>query len=801
MAPLLLLAGMPACSKVMSPPPTPVIAALPEVRGSAGVAPPRINGNVGSTEANPAPQISMGQNEPITVQRTGESGGRGDITLDFADTDIREVVGQILGRILKVNYSIDPAVHGTVTLHTATPLSPDQLLPALQALLAQNGATLVRSGGLYQILPAGPATAAPAAAAGGGPPPTGPLTIAGNETAGSAAVPLRFAGAEELAKALQPFAGTNARIVADPAHNVLLISGDPASRTSLVELIRAFDIDTLAGQSYALLPVHSGNAKDFAGAMQESLRAQSGGSLAGLVRVVPMERVNSVLVISTQPRYIEAARRVFALVEKLRRETVRSWHVYYLQNSHAEDAAYVLQQAFTPNDITAQPGGLGQTAPGQQTRQIGGFGAGLGAGGIGAMGGMGATGGIGGGYGAGTGLGGGLPGAALGGGIAQGGGLSGTSAGTRGTLGGATQPPGNQPTPTTGGQPSANPLFGGLEEAAGGAKAETNAMRIIANPQNNAILIYATPREEDTVQAMLRKIDILPLQVRIDATIAEVTLNDQLKYGTQFFFKAGGINAILNITDAPTPLGQPANTVLNTNFPGFVLSGHDQGGAPLAIQALQAVTSVHVLSSPELMVLDNEAARLQVGNLVPYLTSSTQSQLVPGAPVVNNVNYQPTGVIMEVTPRVNSNGLVTLDIAQEVSDVDLTSPKASGIDSPQFLERNVTSRVVVQDGQTVGLAGLIRDNISRGNSGIPWLKNVPLLGFFAGVQNNVRVRTELLILVTPHVIHDQRDARALTEDLRDQLINAAAVPHEAQTLRPTGSPDPNLNLRRRLQLE
>jgi general secretion pathway protein D len=342
-------------------------------------------------------------------------------------------------------------------------------------------------------------------------------------------------------------------------------------------------------------------------------------------------------------------------------------------------------------------------------------------------------------------------------------------------------------------------LFGGLEEAGGGKGAE--AMRIIPNPQNNAILIYATPREEDTIQAMLRKIDILPLQVRVDATIAEVTLNDQLRYGTQFFFKAGGINGILNLTNGPVPLVNAATTALNTAFPGFVLAGKGLGGAPLAIEALQAVTSVHVLSSPQLMVLDNQPARLQVGSLVPYLTSSAQSVFANGAPVINSINYQPTGVIMEVTPRVNSGGLVTMDIAQEVSDVDLNTPKASGIDSPQFLERNVTSRVVVQDGQTVGLAGLIRDNISRNNSGIPWLKDIPLLGFLGGMQGNVRVRTELLVLITPHVIHDQRDARALTEDLREQLINAAAVPGEMQSLRQSGSPDPNLRLRRRLRLE
>ncbi len=306
-------------------------------------------------------------------------------------------------------------------------------------------------------------------------------------------------------------------------------------------------------------------------------------------------------------------------------------------------------------------------------------------------------------------------------------------------------------------------------------------------------------QEEDTIEAMLRKVDILPLQVRIDATIAEVTLNDQLQYGTQFFFKSGGINGVLSTNAQTFGTPNPANltsAALGTALPGFVIGGNGLSGAPLAISALQSVTTVHVLSSPELLVLDNQPARLQVGNLVPYLTASSQSTLTSNAPIVNSVNYQPTGVIMQVTPRVNSGGLVTLDVSQEVSDVDFSTPKASGIDSPTFLERNVTSRIVVQDGQTVGLAGLIRDSVTRGNNGIPWLKDIPMLGFLAGTQNNQRARTELLVLITPHVLHDQRDARALTEDLRDQLINAAAVPQELQSTRASGSPDPNQRVRK-----
>ncbi|MBV8779610.1 MAG: type II and III secretion system protein [Alphaproteobacteria bacterium] len=200
------------------------------------------------------------------------------------------------------------------------------------------------------------------------------------------------------------------------------------------------------------------------------------------------------------------------------------------------------------------------------------------------------------------------------------------------------------------------------------------------------------------------------------------------------------------------------------------------------------VSKVRVLSAPEVMVLDNEAARLLVGAQVPVITGSAQSTLAAGAPIVNNVDYRETGVIMQVTPHVNAGGVVTLDIGQEVSDVATTT--SSTIDSPTFDERLIRTRVVVQDGQTVGMAGLIRDNDSRGNSGIPFLKDIPGIGFLASSQNNSRQRTELLVLITPHVVHDQRGARALTDDLSRQLINARSISNELNSQPLSGLPNP-----------
>ena len=746
--PLVLLAILASCA----PPPnlrmdTPAKhGPLPPLHQDlAGAA--RSSGLVGVTETLPPPLVSTGT--PPATPGPAEAAGPAEITLDFADTDIREVVRQILGGILGLNYIIDPAVHGSITLRTTRALSRAQLLPVLQAMLAENGATIAQSGELYRVLPS---TAA-----------------AGTVAAGSTMVVLHHAAAEDLAKVLQPFAGNGGRIAAEPGRNAIIVAADADLRDSLIAMVHAFDVDTLAGQSYALFPVAAGTVRDFAAALQDALHtrpasAEGARGGAGSIRVVPMERINAVLVVSPQPQAIEEARRVYTLVDRARRQTVRAWHVTYLQNSDANDVAYVLQSAFTPNSVTAQPRSQANSLQGTSGGARGGMG--------GSMGG---------------GMGGGFGGAGLGGGGLGGNGLASGGTGTSQVSQTPLSPPGTQ---ASGG----NPLLGGLDTA-GGATSSPDAMRIIPNDQNSALMVYATAQEYDAITAMLRKIDIVTRQVRIDATIAEVTLNDQLQYGTQFFFRSGGINGILSF--ANQQIGNPQQATLNSQFPGFFLGGRGAGGAPFAINALQAITTVNVLSSPQLLVLDNQSARLQVGNLVPYLAQTSQSTLAPGAPVINSINYLQTGVIMQIRPRVNAGGLVTLDIVQEVSDVN-TEGQVAGINSPTFLERNVSSRVVVQDGQTIGLAGLIRDSSSRGNDGLPWLKDIPVLGLLGGKQDNTRARTELLVLITPHVIEDQRDARALTEDLREQLGNAAAVPALLGQERVSGSNDPSAALRQKL---
>jgi len=270
--------------------------------------------------------------------------------------------------------------------------------------------------------------------------------------------------------------------------------------------------------------------------------------------------------------------------------------------------------------------------------------------------------------------------------------------------------------------------------------------------------------------------------VLIEATVAEVTLNNELQYGTQFFLGGREIQGTLsNAQSTPTVLtpGQSFSNgdlfpgILAPNFPGLAIA-RTIGRQQFAIQALKNITDVQIISAPKLLIVDKQQARLQVGDLVPTITQSATSVISAGAPVVNSVQYQATGVILTVTPRINSGGLVTLDIEQEVSQVVPTT--TSSINSPTFQQRKVQTKVVVQDGDTISLAGLITDKKSRFNSGIPLIQEIPILGPLFSTRDNISDRTELLILLTPRVVKDQRDARALTDELKQKLAPSSILP-------------------------
>ena len=285
-----------------------------------------------------------------------------------------------------------------------------------------------------------------------------------------------------------------------------------------------------------------------------------------------------------------------------------------------------------------------------------------------------------------------------------------------------------------------------------------SSVRIIADESKNALLIMATPRQYKAVEAALRKLDMMPLQVMIEATIAEVTLNDDLKFGVEWFLQQGNNRAAFSTA---------ATGAVASAFPGFSYLFSGGKGASAVLNTLASLTNVRVISSPQILVMDNQTAKLQVGDQVPIATQSAVSIQQTNAPIVNTLQYRDTGVILEVTPRVNPGGPVFMEIKQEVSDVAKTT--TSGIDSPTIQQRKITSTVAVQSDQPVALGGLIKDAKNETRSGVPVLSEVPVLGGLFRTTNNRIDRTELMVIITPRVVRDPTDAQRVTDDLRKRM--------------------------------
>jgi general secretion pathway protein D len=490
----------------------------------------------------------------------------------------------------------------------------------------------------------------------------------------------------------------------------------------LLETVEIFDVDWLAGTSFGLFPLEYADAKTVAQELENILGDGGDERLAGLVRFVPIERMNAILVISPHQRFLSRAE---TWIERLDRgggqgDGGRRLFVYNVQNGKAADLAAILEQIFGADDAAAAAPGA--VAPNLRPVEVSAANPPAGA-------------------------------------LAQ--------SRTAGQRTGQTAP---RPTPGAVAGRESSPSR--AVDFAGKGK-----IRVIADEANNALVILANASDYRMVSEALKKLDVVPLQVLIEATIAEVTLNDDLRYGLQWFFKANS---------SEFTLSSVATGAVAGIFPGFsyLFAG---GDVRVVLNALSEVTELNVISSPQLMVLGNQTAVLQVGDQVPIATQSAVSVTDPAAPIVNTVEFRDTGVILRVTPRVNKGGLVIMDIEQEVSDVVATT--TSTIDSPTIQQRKIKSSVAVQSGETVALGGLIRESKVFTKSGIPFLSDIPIIGALFGTKTEDERRTELLVLITPRVVRNQTEARRVTDELRRRLSKVGKLSRIAAPPMPIAKPD------------
>lgn len=664
------------------------------------------------------------------------------VTLNLVAVPISQAAKSVLGDILKVNYTVADKITGTVTIQTSTPISRSGLIEIFEHALRLNGAMLVAGDGLYRIVPL-----AEGAQAGG---PLG--TNIARERAGQQiqAVTLVHVPPGEMKRALDPITPPGTVVRADDTRNLLILAGTAKVLADAAEMISLFDVDWMRGMSIALYPVASSDPEAIVREIEPMLGIDRDGPQRGSLRVLPNKRLNAILVLSSRPQLLTRARTLIERLDKVAASTEEQLFVHKVRNRGAIELAGLLQRVLTSRDQASTSAGVAprfdQTTVATETLPdvASGFSS--------------PTGRIGtGGAGSGTGLSGSGPfgGTGLG---------ASTTVASTGT-GAAASAIGAAPaigTSATGAPPPTPPLpeADTSPRGSGSSQSGSRAPRIVADEINKTLLITATRREYDRIQLILDRIDVMPNQVMLEAMIAEVTLNDDLRFGVKWHFENNKHQATL--TDGAT-------SAIASAFPGFsYFFSSNAGRVSAAIDALSTVTKVNIMSAPSLMVLDNRRATLQIGDQVPIVTQQAQA-VVAGTvgPIVNSVTLKDTGVILSVTPHVNENGTIQLEVEQEVSSA--TRTQTSGIDSPTIQQRRVRTNVIVRDGDVVTLGGMIQERDTANKSQVPILGDLPVIGLAFRQKDDKIERTELLIFLRPLIVRNEIDALSVTEEFRQRL--------------------------------
>ncbi|WP_020680072.1 type II secretion system secretin GspD [Marinobacterium rhizophilum] len=619
----------------------------------------------------------------ISADDKGEP-AEGDITFNFQGAEISEVVKTILADILQVNYILDDQVRGVVNMQTSRPISRDALIPTLEKLLQVNGAALIDRSGFYEVVPIDSVNG-------------GAMSLRGNLSADRGyqilVVPLRYIGAQEMLKILEPLKPRQGMMEADERRNLLVLGGTQGELVSLRDTIKTFDVDQLQGMSVGLFRLQSVDADVLVDELGAIFGDAADGPLAGMVRFMPIERLNALLVITAQRKYLSDAKTWITRLDRSEGAQGLGMYVYYVQNGRAENMAEMLGQLFE-----------GQRRN-RQAREA-------------------------------------------------------ESARRPAIATTATADAETEDTVTR------------AEASASPANIEVGEVSIIADAENNALLIMSSPVDYDKVYKAIQKLDVLPLQVLVEATIVEVSLEDELRYGLQWFFKNHLGSATKGIgTLGQTPISSAADVIGTASYE--VISG---SSTRALLNVLATDSRLKVISSPTLMVLDNHTAEIKVGDQVPIQTSATtntSSGVVDPdgefrANVTSTIQYRDTGVLLKVTPRVNAGGMVVLDITQEVNDVN-PDPSFGGINSPTITQRQIDTSVAVQSGETLVLGGLIKENNDSGGEGVPYLRHIPMLGWAFGSRGKSTQRTELVVMITPTAVTDTADAREVTREYRNKL--------------------------------
>lgn len=678
--------------------------------------------------AMPAPGAAptpAGGNPGAVLSNTPNPG----VTLKFDNADIYEVIQVVLGEVLKLDYVIDPTVQGRVTLKSTGAISMADIYSTLETALAASNISIVRQGKLYKVLR--DTNAVRDAGMGPG---------VGAASSVMQIIPLQFVQANQLANTLRGFVGPQAAITNDPSNRYLIVVDRAANVEKIVEMVKTLDSDYVSQVQIKLFPLAHSEAADVAKELDAIFKTSGifnkAGTDATKTYFLPVARMNAVMVAAANPALLQTAEQWIKTLDAEPRNGLGSFvHVYPVANGNAANLASLVTQIFGGSAPTQNNANTG--ASGLPSASGTAFGSATGA----------------------TGASSGLAGAATG------------SNNQNNSSAARTIERGNTPSQGTTGTA---PGLGG-------------SVQVIADTETNTLIVRASPQDYQQVRKVLERLDSSPRQVMVQVMVAEVTLTDALQYGVEWWIKSAlstggkswpgflGLEGPIAPTTALTTAAATAITPAvsgagsGLNYAVFGSAGQVIG----LLNVLGKDTNVNVLSTPHVLASDGKVAKIEVGNEVPIITqtvSTPSSSLLSSSQfsTSNSVQYRPTGILLEVKPSITSTGRVTLSIAQEVSSLG-GNISAGGALYPSFQKRKVTTDATIEDGKTIMLAGLIEERRDDTINGIPFLKDIPVVGGLFGNTSKNKTKTELLITITPYIVNNREEADRLAGTFQESL--------------------------------
>ena len=647
------------------------------------------------------PQRVGGSAAPIDLPEPAEFPQGNDITLNFVDAELDGVVAA-LARFTGQNFIVDPRVKGQLTLVSEVPVDARTAYEMLLSALRMQGFAVLRNGKVSRVVPEAEARQQ-----------GGAVRAAGSGASGSGELEtrvftLRYENATALVPVLRPMISPNNPINAYPANNTLVVTDYGDNLDRIAQVIAG--IDTPAGLNTDIIPIDYGVALDVA-ALASQMLDTPGNDVAQRITVVADPRSNSVLVRAGSPARLDLARDLIRRIDSPE-SNKGNLHVVYLRNAQAVQLAEVLRAA-----LTGQSGSDSSAGKTQQSNSL-------------------------------------APSTSP---------TSATATKAMDTSATAGQSQGEM------GLSAANNASGTVAFSAGGATVQ-------ADPSTNTLIISAPDPVYRSLREVIDQLDQRRAQVLVESLIVEVNAEDAAEFGIQWMTGGG------NIADGGSGFVGGANlggsgitkagaTTLDSLAAGLSLGvvkgtvnvlGQQVVNLGVLARALERQGGTNILSTPNLMTLDNEEASIMVGRTVPFVTGQYTTAADGASNPFQTIQREDVGLTLKVRPQISEGGTVKMALYQEVSSID--TAMSVSVNSPVTRKRALSTNVLVDDGQIIVLGGLLEDSIEDGTQSVPLLGDIPLVGNLFKYEKRKRTKTNLMVFLRPHIVRNAQDSQSLSLD-------------------------------------